>query len=87
MTARGSNNPEGTLSTPQATSCRALFIDDRGGALRVTWHAAKGIVVLSFWRSDVCIGTCRLNFQDAVRLSGFLAAQTAGSPAGSSDSV
>lgn len=59
--------------------CRALFIDNRGGALRVTWHEARGLVVLSLWRQDACVGTCQLSVEDATRLSRFLAAQTAGS--------
>jgi hypothetical protein len=68
-------------------ACRALFVDDRGGALRVTWHKAKGLVVLSLWRQDVCVGTCRLSSEDAARLSRFLATQPADAQAVVSDSV
>ena len=36
--------------------------DARDGdrALRVSWHAELGCVVLSTWRGDSCVGTVRL---------------------------
>ena len=51
---------------------RAFFVDDRGGALRVTWHRSHGLVVLSMWREDVCVATCRLTLEEADRLREFL---------------
>ncbi|WP_122815965.1 hypothetical protein [Nocardioides pantholopis] len=44
---------------PQAGS---IFVDPRGDgrALRVSWHAESGLVVLSLWRDDVCAGSFRL---------------------------
>ncbi|MGH8933023.1 MAG: hypothetical protein ACRDZO_20960 [Egibacteraceae bacterium] len=51
---------------------RALFVDDRHGALRVTWHEAKERVVFSLWRSDVCVGTCQMTLEDTDRLLRFL---------------
>ena len=35
-----------------------IFLDARGGdrALRVSWHAEAGLVVLSLWRDNVCSG-------------------------------
>jgi hypothetical protein len=60
---------------------RELFADDRGGGLRVSWHAGDALVVLSVWKpratpcgavEDVCVGTIRLPAHDAARLSGFL---------------
>ncbi|HVM01995.1 MAG TPA: hypothetical protein VM263_04930 [Acidimicrobiales bacterium] len=49
-----------------------LFLDDRGQALRVTWHAEAEVAVLSIWRADECVGTVRLGPGDARRLAGFL---------------
>lgn len=51
------------------------FGDARDGsrALRVSWHAEVGVVVLSFWRDDTCVGTTRLTPADAARLIGTLA--------------
>jgi hypothetical protein len=49
-----------------------IFVDPRGGdrALRVTWHhdvadvpdalAAGGLVVISLWRANLCVGSFRL---------------------------
>ena len=51
---------------------RAFFFDDRGGAMRVTWHEAREMVVFSLWRGDVCVSTCRLSREDAERLQDFL---------------
>ena len=49
--------------------------DARDGdrALRVSWHAELGCVVLSTWRGDSCVGTVRLAPSDAARLVGVLA--------------
>lgn len=49
-----------------------LFLDDRGQALRATWHAAAGVVVLSIWRAEECVGTVRLDTDDARRLGALL---------------
>jgi hypothetical protein len=49
-----------------------LFVDELGAALRATWHAAPGIVVLSIWRVDRCVGTVRLEPDEARRLAAFL---------------
>ncbi|HET7488712.1 MAG TPA: hypothetical protein VFJ85_12345 [Acidimicrobiales bacterium] len=55
-----------------------VFVDDRGQALRVTWHAEPGVVVLSIWRREECVGTVRLPPDEARRLGAFLAeAETA----------
>ena len=39
-----------------------MFPDTRGTerALRVSWHPEAGLVVLSLWREDRCVGTFRL---------------------------
>ena len=49
--------------------------DARDGerALRVSWHAEKGCVVLSSWRAEACVGTVRLTPADAARLIAVLA--------------
>lgn len=49
-----------------------LFLDERGQALRVTWHAEAGMVVLSIWRDEECVGTVRLPPDEARRLAAFL---------------
>lgn len=53
---------------------RALFADERGAGLRVSWHHERDVVVLSLWRSDVCVGTFQLRPEEAERLGAFLAA-------------
>ncbi|MFN8195282.1 MAG: hypothetical protein U0R80_13480 [Nocardioidaceae bacterium] len=49
----------------------SVFLDARGGdrALRATWHTAEGVVVLSFWRDNVCAGSFRL---EADEVPGFI---------------
>ena len=51
------------------------FGDARDGdrALRVSWHAERGCVVLSTWRDAACVATARLTPADAARLIGVLA--------------
>lgn len=51
------------------------FGDARDGdrALRVSWHAEAGCVVLSTWRDAHCVATTRLAPADAARLIGVLA--------------
>ena len=49
-----------------------LFLDERGQALRVTWHAEHEVVVLSIWRADECVGTVRLPPREIRRLAAFL---------------
>jgi hypothetical protein len=51
------------------------FGDARDGdqALRVSWHAEVGCVVLSTWRDGRCVATTRLSPADAARLIGVLA--------------
>jgi hypothetical protein len=67
---------------PRSPPRRELFVDERGGGLRVSWHPADDLVVVSLWKSrpgtagveDVCVGTVRLPPTDAARLSAFLSA-------------
>jgi len=51
---------------------RSLFTDERGTGLRASWHEQRGVVVLSLWRDDVCVGTFKLRPEEAGRLAGFL---------------
>lgn len=51
---------------------RELFVDSRGSALRASWHDDHGVAVLSIWHGDVCVGTARLDVEDAARLAQFL---------------
>ena len=60
------------MAGPARPSETTIFVDPRGGdrALRVTWHhdvpdapdslAADGMVVLSLWRANLCVGSFRL---------------------------
>ena len=54
----------------------AWFGDARGDerALRVTWHAEAGCVVLSTWRAGTCVSTSRLSRDEAARLIDALSA-------------
>jgi hypothetical protein len=51
-----------------------MFLDERGAALRVTWHPERDLIVLSVWQHDSCVGTFRMPVRDVPRLSGLLAA-------------
>ena len=51
---------------------RELFADARGRGLRASWHPEVGVVVLSIWQREVCIGTFHLPITDAGRLSAML---------------
>ena len=57
-----------------------------GRAARVSTHPALGLLNLSIWRDDVCVGTVRLAPEDAATLinglSDGLAELAAASPAG-----
>lgn len=58
------------------TPRRALFADAARG-LRVSWHAERDTFVLSLWQADLCVGTFRLDPEEAQRLADFLAAHAA----------
>jgi hypothetical protein len=51
---------------------RALFVDERGRGLRVTWHHEQGMVNLSMWRDDRCVETFRLPVADVAALVNYL---------------
>lgn len=58
---------------PARLPLRALFTDERGAGLRTSWHPERGVLILSLWRADVCIGTFTMTPDEAERLGGFLA--------------
>ena len=47
-----------------------VFLDTRGEArsLRVRWHEAEGLVLLSLWRGGECTATFRLDAEDVPEL-------------------
>ena len=48
---------------------REWFVDARGRSLRMTWHEPEGVLVVSIWELDRCIGTFHLDAGDAARLT------------------
>lgn len=59
----------------------AVFLDGRGDdrALRLSWHDEAGLVVLSMWRENVCVGSFRLVAQDVPAMIAFLSSGLAAS--------
>ena len=43
-----------------------IYFDARGAdrALRVSWHHDSGLVVLSMWRGEECVGSFRLAIEE-----------------------
>jgi len=62
-----------------------VFTDVRGGGrtMRVSQHADRGVVVVSFWAGELCRSSFRLTVSDAARLAALLGA-VPGSPASAS---
>jgi hypothetical protein len=58
-----------------------VFVDARGAgrALKVTWHHEVGVVVLSLWRGNQCVGTLQLAAEE---VPGAIAALADGLSAG-----
>jgi hypothetical protein len=50
---------------------RAVLRDSRSRSrvLRASWHHEVGLLVLSLWREDACVGTVRLSPREAARLA------------------
>src|SRR5205823_1472874 len=57
---------------------RDHFTDERGHGLRATWHPDQGLVILSIWDGERCVGTFRLSQDDVPRLASFLVAAFGG---------
>ena len=72
---------------PKRPTETTIFVDPRGGdrALRITWHhdvadspdalASAGMVVISLWRANLCVGSFRL---EAHEVPGLVHALTKG---------
>ena len=47
-----------------------VVVDARGGdrALRVSWHPEHGVVVLSVWRGNTCVGTVQVEAAEVPHL-------------------
>jgi hypothetical protein len=54
-----------------------VVIDDRGHALRATWHRDERMLVLSAWHDGACVSSVRLTPTDAARLSACIMAALA----------
>ncbi|SFC91832.1 hypothetical protein SAMN04487968_11460 [Nocardioides terrae] len=51
------------MPRPRPRSIAGAVLGDARGdgrALRVTWHAEAGVVVLSIWKDNLCTATVRL---------------------------
>jgi hypothetical protein len=70
LTATATPAIVGSMTVPVPR--RALFVDERGTGLRVSWHAERSVTVLSLWHEDVCVATARLPVTDTARLASFL---------------
>jgi hypothetical protein len=64
-----------------------VVADARGGerALRVSWHPEHGLVVLSIWRGNTCVGTVQVDNAEVphlvdVLVRGLAAASAPGHP-------
>jgi hypothetical protein len=51
-----------------------VFTDVRGGGrtMRVSQHADRGVVVVSFWAGELCRSSFRLSIADAARLAALI---------------
>ena len=60
-----------------------VVVDARGGerALRVSWHPEHGLVVLSIWRGNTCVGTVQVDSAEVPHLVDVLVRGLAGSSA------
>jgi hypothetical protein len=65
---------------PQHTQFGTWILDGRGEGrgLRVTRHDELGVINLSLWRHNTCVGTARLLPEDAAVLIGALSEQLVG---------
>lgn len=57
---------------PLAEQGRRLVASDEPSVLQATWHSDAGVVVISLWRDETCIGTSRLAPDEAGRLAIFV---------------
>ena len=40
--------------------------------MRATWHSQSGVVVISLWHGNTCVGTAHLSPNEAARLASFI---------------
>jgi hypothetical protein len=47
-----------------------VVVDARGGAraMRVSWHPEQGMVVMSIWRGNTCVGTVQVDSAEVPHL-------------------
>ena len=59
-----------------------VVVDARGGerALRVSWHPEHGLVVLSIWRGNACVGTVQVDSAEVPHLVDVLVRGLAATP-------
>jgi hypothetical protein len=62
------------MNEPVRRTPPELLVDDRGHALRASWHADDREVVLGVWDDARCVGTVRLDPPAIARLGAFLMA-------------
>lgn len=41
--------------------------------LRATWHADRGVLSVTLWRGDVCVGSAHLSAEQSGELAAFIA--------------
>ena len=49
-----------------------LMVDERGSALRATWHGDEGVLVLSVWHDGECAGSVRLPPDEVAHLGRYV---------------
>ena len=49
-----------------------LMVDERGSALRATWHDDEEVLVLSVWHDGECAGSVRLPPDEVARLGRYV---------------
>ncbi|HYN68551.1 MAG TPA: hypothetical protein VES93_16840 [Ornithinibacter sp.] len=59
-----------------------VVLDARGGAraMRVSWHPDQGMVVLSIWRGNTCVGTVQVDSAEVPHLVDVLVRGLASGP-------
>ena len=55
--------------TPEGHRVMLGDVRGRSRALRASWHHEAGLLVLSLWRDDACVGTVRLSSREAIHLA------------------
>lgn len=69
-TATGRRDPDGEIRAGGLR--RTILVDERGAALRLTWHPESEMCVVSIWHGGTCAATFRLPVGEVADLGGFL---------------